>query len=158
MADEINLWKLTFRGAAPYWSKGKAVCIGDAAHQMLPHQAQAANMALEDAAVLTSLLSKVKSKEEVPHRLSVLYKVRRNRAGAMQMFSNSPQDSPAQLGDTIREYFEGEQPSESSYVSIFGMLTDEVCLAENHKEFAQWSFGYDLKKIVDETLAAEGIS
>ena len=41
---------------APSWSDGGVGLIGDAAHAMLPFQAQGAAMAIEDAAILAPLL------------------------------------------------------------------------------------------------------
>lgn len=41
---------------APLWSEGGVGLIGDAAHAMLPFQAQGAAMAIEDAAILAPLL------------------------------------------------------------------------------------------------------
>ncbi len=41
----------------PVWHKGRVGLIGDAAHAMLPFQAQGAAMAIEDAAVLAPLLA-----------------------------------------------------------------------------------------------------
>ncbi|WP_055047698.1 FAD-dependent monooxygenase [Devosia sp. A16] len=40
----------------PYWSKGRVVLIGDAAHAVTPHSGQGASMALEDALVLAACL------------------------------------------------------------------------------------------------------
>lgn len=42
--------------SAPVWSEGSVGLIGDAAHAMLPFQAQGAVMAIEDAAILAPLL------------------------------------------------------------------------------------------------------
>jgi len=40
------------------WHQGRVVLIGDAAHPILPYMGQGANLAIEDAAVLASLLSR----------------------------------------------------------------------------------------------------
>jgi 2-polyprenyl-6-methoxyphenol hydroxylase-like FAD-dependent oxidoreductase len=50
-------WAGVRRQPAPFWSKGRITLIGDAAHPMLPYLAQGAAMALEDAAVLSGILS-----------------------------------------------------------------------------------------------------
>jgi len=50
-----NYWPL-FRVEADTWHQGAIGLIGDAAHAMMPFQAQGAAMAIEDAAVLAPLL------------------------------------------------------------------------------------------------------
>ena len=58
------IWGLFRHPVAPNWSKGKVVLMGDAAHPTLPFMAQGANLALEDAWVLSDALSKVESIKE----------------------------------------------------------------------------------------------
>ncbi|WP_208348615.1 FAD-dependent oxidoreductase [Pseudaestuariivita rosea] len=54
----VNLWGLFRHPVANVWHGGRAVLLGDAAHPTLPFLAQGANMALEDAWVLTDCLDK----------------------------------------------------------------------------------------------------
>ena len=56
-------WPL-FAVRAPRWHKGPVGLIGDAAHAMLPFQAQGAAMAIEDAAVLAPLLARNETAEK----------------------------------------------------------------------------------------------
>jgi salicylate hydroxylase len=53
--DTWGYWPLA-TVAAPRWHEGGIGLIGDAAHAMLPFQAQGAAMAIEDAAILAPLL------------------------------------------------------------------------------------------------------
>ena len=53
--DNWGLWPVG-TVAAPAWHEGGIGLIGDAAHAMLPFQAQGAAMAIEDAAILAPLL------------------------------------------------------------------------------------------------------
>ena len=55
-APDWRRWHLFERPAARSWSDGRILCIGDAAHPVLPFLAQGAVLALEDAAVLAGLL------------------------------------------------------------------------------------------------------
>jgi 2-polyprenyl-6-methoxyphenol hydroxylase-like FAD-dependent oxidoreductase len=50
-------WAGAWRRPVRSWSEGRVTLIGDAAHPMLPFLAQGAAMALEDAAVLSTILS-----------------------------------------------------------------------------------------------------
>ncbi len=62
-AREVFLWGL-FRHEVPdLWHRGRAVLLGDAVHPTLPFLAQGANMALEDAWVLSRCLDQHVSPE-----------------------------------------------------------------------------------------------
>ena len=47
------------------WYKGRAILIGDAAHATVPHLAQGAAMAIEDAVLLAELLARDAAVEEL---------------------------------------------------------------------------------------------
>lgn len=61
------------------WSRGPVGIIGDAAHAMLPFQAQGAAMAIEDAAVLAPLLAAAPNAEHAFTRYAALRKPRIDR-------------------------------------------------------------------------------
>ncbi|WIY24092.1 FAD-dependent monooxygenase [Parasedimentitalea psychrophila] len=54
--DDVRLWGLFRHPVAKNWYQGHVAILGDAAHPTLPFMAQGANMALEDAWVLTESL------------------------------------------------------------------------------------------------------
>lgn len=57
LLEKIDVWKmwvLCDREPVREWSRGRVALLGDAAHPMLQYLAQGANMALEDAVVLTA--------------------------------------------------------------------------------------------------------
>ena len=54
----MNLWGLFRHPVAQSWGKGNVCILGDAAHPTLPFLAQGANLAIEDAFVLASVLDK----------------------------------------------------------------------------------------------------
>lgn len=56
-ADAVGRWALHDRDSLGRLSTGRVTVIGDAAHPMLPFQAQGANQAIEDAVVLASCLA-----------------------------------------------------------------------------------------------------
>lgn len=50
-------WGLFAHQPLPYWSQGRVTLLGDAAHPMLPFQAQGAAMAMEDAYILAECIA-----------------------------------------------------------------------------------------------------
>ncbi|MGV9310705.1 FAD-dependent monooxygenase [Streptomyces sp. NPDC003691] len=56
-AEDIGKWALHDRESADRLGTGRVTVIGDAAHPMLPFQAQGANQAIEDAVVLALCLA-----------------------------------------------------------------------------------------------------
>ena len=56
--EHTTIWGLHRHPVAPVWHQGGVALLGDAAHPTLPFLAQGANMALEDAWVLSDLLAR----------------------------------------------------------------------------------------------------
>jgi salicylate hydroxylase/6-hydroxynicotinate 3-monooxygenase len=56
---EVAKWAILEREPLPRWSNGAVTLLGDASHAMMPHLAQGAAMAFEDAAVLARSLREV---------------------------------------------------------------------------------------------------
>jgi salicylate hydroxylase len=79
-------WGLFAVRSLPAWSRGRVVLLGDAAHGMLPHQGQGANQAIEDAAVLATLLTSAGSVEEALVRYE---RLRRGRTRRVQYLSRA---------------------------------------------------------------------
>lgn len=59
-------WKLMHMPELDTWVRGNVVLLGDSCHPSLPYQAQGAAMAVEDGAVLGTLLTKL-HKSELPN-------------------------------------------------------------------------------------------
>jgi len=79
---EVCEWKLRVHSPLPTWVHGSVALIGDACHPTLPHLAQGAAQAIEDAAVLGVVLSRCpdKSPESINKALVVYERVRKERA------------------------------------------------------------------------------
>lgn len=80
--DEVCEWKLRVHAPLPTWVHGSVALLGDACHPTLPHLAQGAAQAVEDAAVLGVVLSCLPSgdPEAVNKALQVYMRLRKARA------------------------------------------------------------------------------
>lgn len=79
---EVCEWKLRVHAPLPTWVHGSVALLGDACHPTLPHLAQGAAQAIEDAAVLGVVLSKLpdSSPGSIHKALQIYEKVRKDRA------------------------------------------------------------------------------
>ncbi|KWX67328.1 NAD(P)/FAD-dependent oxidoreductase [Mycobacterium sp. NAZ190054] len=79
-------WALFRMEPLPTWHKGRLVLLGDAAHTMLPHHGQGANTSIEDAYVLSKLLTAADSRS-TEERLTTYESLRKRRAEKVQLAS-----------------------------------------------------------------------
>jgi salicylate hydroxylase len=86
LTTSVHPWPLLDRNPYDYWSLGRVTLLGDAAHPMLPHQAQGAAQAVEDTFVLANKLDGIAA-EDVPAALTAYEKGRIRRATAIQQAS-----------------------------------------------------------------------
>lgn len=79
---EVCEWKLRVHAPLPAWTHGSVVLIGDACHPTLPHLAQGAALAIEDAAVVAVCLDRLPdtSLESIRKGLKVYEVLRKERA------------------------------------------------------------------------------
>ncbi|PQE13796.1 hypothetical protein CJF31_00011765 [Rutstroemia sp. NJR-2017a BVV2] len=79
---EVCEWKLRVHAPLPTWIHGSVALVGDACHPTLPHLAQGAAQAIEDAAVLGICLGQLpdRSPDSVNKALKVYEKIRKERA------------------------------------------------------------------------------
>lgn len=71
---DVLEWKLRVHSPIAKWVDNHMALVGDACHPTLPHLAQGAAQAIEDAAVLGVVLSNVKKEEDI-HVALVAYQV-----------------------------------------------------------------------------------
>lgn len=80
---DVCEWKLRVHAPLPTWVHGSVALLGDACHPTLPHLAQGAAQAIEDAAVLSVVLSHLPSGAtpgDINKALKLYEKVRKERA------------------------------------------------------------------------------
>ncbi|KIK82238.1 hypothetical protein PAXRUDRAFT_832326 [Paxillus rubicundulus Ve08.2h10] len=82
-------WKLMDRAPLRTWvhPEGKVVLLGDSCHPMLPYRAQGSAMAIEDAAVLGNLFSRLTSRAQIKPLLHGYQSIRYARTAATQASS-----------------------------------------------------------------------
>lgn len=79
-------WGLFIHPPLPYWSNGKVTLLGDAAHPMLPFQAQGAAMGIEDSYVLAAYLAR---ENDIETALKKYQDTRIQRATQVQQVSRN---------------------------------------------------------------------
>lgn len=79
---EVCEWKLRVHAPLPTWVVNTTALVGDACHPTLPHLAQGAAQAIEDAAVLGVVLSRIPDTKatSINKALKIYEKVRKERA------------------------------------------------------------------------------
>ena len=123
VGEEWTPWVLS-SVATPVWHKGPIGLVGDAAHAMLPFQAQGAAMGIEDAAVLAPLLAASPSAEHAFSRFAALRQERVKRV----------QDVSASNGKIFHMGFP------------FSLARNAVIRVEGpqgHFKRLDWLYGYD---------------
>ncbi|KAK3398122.1 hypothetical protein B0T20DRAFT_354115 [Sordaria brevicollis] len=83
----LKVWQLLDMEKMPTLTKGKMVLIGDAGHPFTPHQGQGAGQAIEDAAALTTVLSRGTKSADVAERLKLYEAIRYERVHTIQHYS-----------------------------------------------------------------------
>ncbi|KAM7212858.1 salicylate hydroxylase [Rhypophila decipiens] len=116
-ATDVKRWPLLYRAPIPRWTKEKLVIIGDAAHPMLPHQGQGGAQGIEDGIAMGIALSGVSSPSDIPQRLDIFEKARRDRASAIQILSNAGQEQVDIIHKEVEKYvgFVPKTPQEFSH-------------------------------------------
>ncbi|KAH8659255.1 hypothetical protein BGZ60DRAFT_414897 [Tricladium varicosporioides] len=110
-AQTIKSWRLRNRAPLNTYAYGKTILIGDAAHPMLPFNAQGGTQALEDAGALFSLFSNLPGKEALEDRMKAFDKVRVKRAGRQQIVSSVPGEEVKDLGERLKHWEEEDTVS-----------------------------------------------
>ena len=78
---------------------------------LLPDQGQGGGQAIEDGAALGALFTHLNSSDDISERVQLFEDVRKNRASAMQMFSNVGQDEAEKMEKDAQPFVRGPVPS-----------------------------------------------
>ncbi|OAP55113.1 hypothetical protein AYL99_10813 [Fonsecaea erecta] len=86
LVPEPLKWQLAEIEESPTWvsTSGRLVVIGDASHAMVPHLAQGAAMALEDAAALAECVDRAADRTDLPVLMGHFQDIRRDRCYRIQ--------------------------------------------------------------------------
>ncbi|CZR62332.1 related to salicylate 1-monooxygenase [Phialocephala subalpina] len=125
-AHTIKAWRLRNRTPLKSYIYGKTILIGDAAHPMLPFNAQGGNQALEDTGALLALFSDLPSKNVIDERMKLFDRVRRKRASRQQIISSVPAEDVKSLGDKLKEYDKEGIPRDGEVESMRERLLREL--------------------------------
>ncbi|CAF9908488.1 MAG: hypothetical protein HETSPECPRED_008093 [Heterodermia speciosa] len=77
---DLATWAFWDTAPASTYTRGRVAMLGDAAHATTPFQGQGAGQAIEDAAVIMTVLSKVQDLKQIPNALMAYNQIRRPRA------------------------------------------------------------------------------
>ncbi|KAH7112134.1 hypothetical protein B0J11DRAFT_619731 [Dendryphion nanum] len=149
-----KVYTVTQRAPSPNLYNGRAVCIGDTTHHMLPTHAQGASQAIEDAAALEILFSTsvfTHSAANLQKRLQTFQELRLPRSATTQILSStSPQ--------LTMEGQKGKRAEvRSFYPEEFGELVDwPAGVGMWSKALREWWYGYDVQLEARKAVRAEG--
>ena len=85
---EVYKWGLFEREPLSRWSEGRVALLGDACHPMTPYMAQGAASALEDAAILSRVLTGIEA-DGLSAAFKLYEAIRKPRASAIQAGSSA---------------------------------------------------------------------
>lgn len=138
VSEDIRPWRLWVHQPYPYWHKGIACIMGDAAHPMMPDQSQGACQAIEDAAALGICFSKKHFTGDVNTSLRLYESVRKPRATRVQQASQRARENIAE-----RIGFSSNTNAPNYKVADEGnrLTIEEMNLYDMHKDVAQKASG-----------------
>ncbi|KAJ5771673.1 hypothetical protein N7520_002202 [Penicillium odoratum] len=115
-SETLSIWSLLDMPSLSTWVNDRLAVMGDAAHPFLPFAASGGAMAIEDGLSLAVMLTGDMKREEVPARLKLYEKARRDRAMKIQAFARESGKKPLPEEEVLsmRSYIFGHDEWEYS--------------------------------------------
>ncbi|KAH0367998.1 FAD/NAD(P)-binding domain-containing protein, partial [Aureobasidium melanogenum] len=85
--DSLKIWDMYDMKTLPKWCEESTAIIGDAAHPFQPYMGQGGAMAIEDAVSVAVLLPLGTSKQQIPERLRLYERCRKQRNETILMYT-----------------------------------------------------------------------
>jgi len=144
---EVCEWKLRVHAPLPTWVHGSVALVGDACHPTLPHLAQGAAQAIEDAAVLAVVLARCPDKEpkSINKSLRVYEKVRKERAETLVELA-AASGRGLHLGDGAAKAERDKQFAKLKEEK--GAVPDKWADADVQKKI----YGFDCEKVTEDSF------
>jgi salicylate hydroxylase len=144
---EVCEWKLRVHSPLPTWVHGSMALVGDACHPTLPHLAQGAAQAIEDAAVLGVVLSRCpeSSPESINKSLRVYQELRKERAETLVELA-AASGRALHLGEGAAK--EERDKQFAALKEKKGAVPDKWADADVQKQI----YGHDCMKIAEESF------
>lgn len=143
IAQQASKWILVECNDLPSWTHpaGKFTLLGDSAHAMLPYLAQGAAQAVEDAAVLSGLLSRLELKSQLPDVLSIFEGHRKTRAMKVKHRTLATREINGMVDGPLQQERDRQLSEHEPFNGYPNPLADPV--------FSDWLFGYDATEEVE---------
>ena len=143
IAQQASKWILVECSDLPSWTHpaGKFTLLGDSAHAMLPYLAQGAAQAVEDAAVLSGLLSHLELKSQLPDVLSIFEQHRKTRAMRVKHRTLATREINGMVDGPLQQERDRQLSEHEPFDGYPNPLADPI--------FSDWLFGYDATKEVE---------
>lgn len=135
--DSVAKWRLCNSREMDTWVHKTAnfTLLGDSAHATLPYVAQGAAQAVEDAAVLTEIIKKLESKDELHDALLVYEQIRKPRASRVV-------EASTYLGAHVYHLVDGpEQVKRDEQLLARPIVSNPFAWSDPY--LRKWLFSYD---------------
>lgn len=149
---EVCEWKLRVHSPLPTWTLGTTALIGDACHPTLPHLAQGAAQAIEDAAVIAEVLKALPDSQSstIAKALRLYEDIRKERAETLVAMA-AASGRVMHLGEGREQEERDRQFAKIKANRGRGKVPDKWADAEVQRMI----YGFDCQRIAEERVREE---